>query len=274
MEVRALRDSSRRLRGMGCEGAWPAARRRLASEVRALRAAASGAGRGVPAAHGGRVAKRVACTLQRLVGGSERQGREHRHAQGVTERHRRPGADAAGADRWLCGLGRLQPDALVGCETNDPRWRQLYLLRCARVRHVGDPQWACAARRDDPFWGNLSDFLGLRAQCAAHGRADARWQHIRLYPRLYRAGRRRTHTPAYRTRGEPALHSPHGSLAAVRHDRDNGRLVLPPSNAGPGRLHCCCRAKTCRFRRAPPISSRSSSAAATCCPRLPGAARV
>jgi len=59
-----------------------------------------------------------------------RQGREHRHPEGIAERHRRLCAGPAGIVRRLGRPGRLQPDPGQGQQGRHPqRRRQLLLLR-------------------------------------------------------------------------------------------------------------------------------------------------
>ena len=85
------------------------------------------------------------------------------------------GAANAGAVRRLGRPDRLQqhpaqgPRAIhaEGCE------RQLSALRRARIRHDRGHERHRAARRLHPLRRHLSDLLRLRAQCGAHGGADA-----------------------------------------------------------------------------------------------------
>ena len=73
-----------------------------------------------------------------------------------------------------------------------------------------------------PYDGHLPHVLRLRAQRAAHGRADAARNDLRLHARLDRPRRGRPDAPAGRARREPAPHPAHRRVAPVRHGRDRG----------------------------------------------------
>ena len=76
-----------------------------------------------------------------------------------------------------------------------------------------------------PYSGTFLTFLGLRAQCIAHGCPDAGAEHFRLYARLNRSRRRRPDASACRTCCQPANHAKHARLAALRHGRNRGRVA-------------------------------------------------
>ena len=149
--------------------------------------------------------------------------------------------------------------------------RQLYALRRARVRHVGDHERHGAAWRLHSLRRHVSDFLRLRAQCGAHGGADAAARDFRLHPRFDRAGRGRPDPPADRARwracarfriwkcGAPATRSrpPPPGRAALEHRDGPTCLVFTRQalthqsrSAGAGRGDQARRLRADRLRRA------------------------
>ena len=118
-----------------------------------------------------------------------------------------------------------------------------------------------------PYVGHVPHVLRLRAQRAAHGRADEAAHDLRLHARLDRPGRGRPDAPVGRARGQPAPHPGHGPLAAVRHGRDRASRGSPRSNAATARRACCSRARTCPFLPRDAGADRGDrAAAATCSP--------
>ena len=149
--------------------------------------------------------------------------------------------------------------------TRDGR-RQLRPLRRARVRDVRDRERHGAARRPDPVCRHLPHVFRLRPQCAADGGADEAAIDLRVHARFDRTGRGRADAPVGRARGEPAPHSEHGCLAALRHRGDRRRVGRGDRARGRPRRACCSRGRTCRSRRAMARRSRRFAVAATCWP--------
>ena len=154
------------------------------------------------------------------------------------------------------------------------RARQLRELRRARVRDERDRQRPRAARRLHSLRRHVPHVLRLRAQRAAHGRAHEAAHDLRVHARLDRPRRGRPDAPIDRARVEPAPHSRHGRLAAVRHGRDGGRLgggARAPARPVVPAVH----AAELPVRRArPQASSTPSRAAATCSPTSIAASRA
>ena len=130
-----------------------------------------------------------------------------------------------------------------------------------------------AARRAHALRRDVPRLLRLRAQRDPHGGADAPARRLRVHARLDRAGRGRPDAPAGRARGGAARSFPNVDVwrpcDALRDGSGLGRRARAHRRAD---LRCCCRGRTCRFRRGPTTPSRRSAAAATCSPR-PRAAR-
>ena len=117
-----------------------------------------------------------------------------------------------------------------------------------------------------PLCRHLPHVFRLRAQRAADGGADEAAVDLRVHPRFDRPGRGRPDAPVGRARGEPAPHSEHGCLAALRHRGDRRCLGRGHRARRRPRRACCSRGRTFRSRRATTRRSRRYVVAATCWP--------
>ena len=200
--------------------------------------------------------------------GRQRQGRDHRHPQGLADRHQRPGPGAARVPRRFRRPDRLQPDQLDGLQARLRQGaRQLHLLRRARVRHVAHHERHGAARRPAALRRHLPDVLGIRPQRPAHVGADEAARDLRLHPRLHRPGRRRPDPPAGRADRHAAHDPQHGSsgVPAIRSKPWSPGPQASRRSNGPSCL--LCRARICPSRPATPRPIAEHRArAATCCP--------
>ena len=128
-------DSAGHLRGVGRARARRRAAERVVGALRALSRRASRARRRVHPAHGGRAAGDVGAGERGLRRRAGREGRDHRHAQGLAAGDRGARAAAAGAGRRLRRPHRIGVHQLVGSVAGLARAPgQLRQLRRARVR--------------------------------------------------------------------------------------------------------------------------------------------
>ena len=178
--------------------------------------------------------------------------------------------DVAGIGRRIGGPRPFQPHARQGLEGDRAyRRRQLPVLRRARVRHVRHHERPVAARRPGALRRHLPHLFGLRAQRAAHGRADRHARDLRVHARLDRLGRGRADAPADRAGREPAPDS-RTWRSGVRATRSRPRSPgARRSSARMGRRRCCFHARTSPLPGATRRRSRAFRAAATCCRRAP-----
>ena len=205
LELSAVRDSGRRLRGVG--------------RARARRSAASATGtrRSPPiaAAHPELAAEFVRRMTRRAAGRLRSRRRAHCIAQAAVEKaetspRARPRRWRSRRSRRCCrNCSAVRPTSPAPNLTN---WKgiearstrdaagQLHLLRRARIRHDARSERPCAARRLHPVRRHVPDVLRLRAQRAAHGRADEAALDLRLHARFDRPGRRRPDAPVGRAR--------------------------------------------------------------------------
>ena len=113
-----------------------------------------------------------------------------------------------------------------------------------------DRQRPRAARRLHSLRRHVPHVLRLRAQRAAHGGAHEAAHDLRLHARLDRPRRGRADASVDRARGEPAPHSGHGRLAAVRHGRVRGRVGRGARAPARSVVPAASRARTVRSCRA------------------------
>ena len=109
---------------------------------------------------------------------------------------------------------------------------------------------AGAARRLHPLRRHVPDLQRLQPQRRAHGRADEAARDPCLHARLDRPRRGRADAPGGRACRQPAPDSEPGCLAPLRCGGDGGGLARTHSSKRNGRARCCCRARTCRPKRA------------------------
>ena len=247
----------------------------LAPALQGLRTGASGTRRGVPAACGYGIA-RGSRRLDRggdgrRAGGCEA-GRDAPELAGRARRSRRP---PAGIPRRLGRSHGLEQHAHQGRGRflEVTAGRKLSPLRRARIRHGRDHERRRAARRLHPVRRDLPRLLRLRAEFAPHGVDHRGGQHIRADARFHRPRRGRADAPAGRASRVAPHDPPPGSLAALRHGRDLGRLGRrdpPQAGADRARAHAAGAAAAAagwpaaEGHRARRIRAR----------RLPGPARV
>ena len=260
----SLRPGARREAGAARQADW---QRRFEAYARAHPAA----GRRVRAAR--RAARAAGRTgARRCAQALERDGRERRdrHAQGLAERHRGcwprmpellgGSADLTGSNLTAAASARCRPRPALAATTSitafaSSAWRAHERHRAARRLH--------SLRRDVP------GVLRLRAQCRAHGGADAPAGGLRVHARFDRPRRGRSDASAGRARGEPAPDPAQRRVAAVRCGGDHGRGSRR-SSAPMDRAACCCRGRTCPTASAVAQQLAESVAAATSWPRRRG----
>ena len=176
LEASAVRDSRRRstpagmraARGAALEAEWNAQFAAYAQQHPEL-------ARRVHAPHGGRAAGGLACArATRFVAEVNAKARDHRHAQGLAERDRSAGADAAGTDRRLGRPRRLESDLLVGLEARRarPAAATTSITACASSAWRRSSNGIALHGGFIPVRRHVPHVLRLLAQRAAHGRAD------------------------------------------------------------------------------------------------------
>ena len=90
-----------------------------------------------------------------------------------------------------------------------------------------------------PYGGTFLTFSDYSRNAIAHGRADEAARGACVHARLHRPGRRRSHTPVGRARGQPAPDPQSRRLAPGRHGRDRRGLGRGTAEQDASRPPCC-----------------------------------
>ena len=236
----AVRDPGRHLRRLGCQA--PRARRPRSAwndKFAAYAKAYPGTGRRIRAPHGGRAAGRLDGTSPpRSSPRRQREGRDHRHPQGLAELHRTASgpvlpeflggsADLTGSNltNWT-GCKRIGQATLDGNYINyGVREFGMSAIMNGIALHGGFIPFGATFLMFSEYARNA-----LRMAALMKMRVD-----LRVHPRLHRSGRRRPDPPAGRADRDPAHDPQHERLASLRHGRIRRVAGRPPSSARPAR---------------------------------------
>ena len=258
-----------------CARARRARRAGVGGALRALSRRAPGAGRRIHAPHARRAAGDLARDGQRVRGRAGGEGRDRRHAQGVAAGDRGVREDAARAPRRIRRPDGLRAHELVRQQVASPG------IAPGNYIHFGVREFAmCAIANGMALHGGLIPYVGTFLTFSDYARNALRMAalmklrvDLRVHPRLDRTGRGRTDAPVGRARGEPAPHSEHGCLAALRHRGDRRCLGRGHRARRRPRLPAVHAAERARSRRATARRSRRYAVAAMCWPTGVAAAR-